>query len=444
MPLSIEQQQVQHLSPRMIQSLQILQMNGAELQDYVEKMMSENPTIEVEPVYDLGNEMRFPEENQANLWGKIYARNKVGRSAYEFVAGTSGETLEEYLKSQIDTRSIPAVTLRTIEDVIHALDANGYLEEDSVSIANRTNQTLQNVLKAEQIVKGLEPIGVGARSLSECLSLQLRSMGEEGLPLQIVEHYLEDMAQGHYHLISKKTGYSRKDIQNACNLIKTLNPKPGTAFCVPETPDFIYPDIVVRNISGNIEISIPGDLSKGIAINTYYQQLLKKTDDPEVAAYLRQKIGEARNLIDAIRNRTNTLYRCVQIIAEIQKDYFMGRSLYLLPMSLHDIAERLDIHESTVNRAIHGKYLQGPSGTTKITDMFGRHILANEGKNISTICVKELIHQYIEEEDKHKPMSDQRLCELLGRKGVVISRRTISKYREEMGIAAASCRRQFD
>lgn len=445
MELSMEVKQVQRLSPQMIQSMEILQMGVQELQEYVEKTMLENPALECERPREKESDaelLRKLEWLSANDNQNRWYHREDAADWMSNVADTGGESLYDHLRSQLDLRRLSPPLRRAVECVLTGLSANGYLEESTDELAARCGQPAELVAKAEALVRALEPAGVGARTLSECLALQLERQGEDGLALTIVQNYLEDMARSHYHRISRETGASREDIHRACGVIRTLEPRPGAAFSIGESPRYIIPDIVVTESNGKLEVTVSDQTMPELKVSGYYQQLLQDTDEAQVRDYLADKVRQACWVVKGIEQRRNTLLSCALVIVRRQEGFFLGDG-NLHPMALADVAGELKIHESTVSRAVKDKYLQCARGLYPLSSFFSRALPAGGGEGVSPQRAKAAIRALIDEEDKRRPLSDQKLCDLLAEQELVLSRRTVAKYRDEMGIQSTAGRKEF-
>lgn len=446
MELSMEIKQVQRLSPQMIQSMEILQMGTQELQEYVEKALLENPVLEGEVQRERGEDRELLRKlewlNANDHQNRWYHREDAAEDWISNVADTSGENLYDYLRSQLDLRRLPPDLRRGVECVLTGLNANGYLEETAGELAARCGQSPEVIAQAEALVRGLEPAGVGARTLSECLALQLERRGEDGLAMTIVRSYLEDMARSHYHRISRETGASREEIQRACCEIRALEPRPGAAYSTGESPRYITPDVVVTELEGQLVVTVSDHTVPELKVSSYYQQLLQNTEETQVKDYLADKVRQACWVVKGIEQRRGTLLSCAQTIARRQEDFFL-RGGHLHPLTLADVAGDLNIHESTVSRAAKDKYLQCARGLYPLSYFFSRALPSGGGEGVSPERAKTAIRTLIDGEDRRKPLSDQKLCDLLGKQGLLLSRRTIAKYRDEMGIASTSGRKEF-
>lgn len=446
MELLLGIQQVQKLSPQMVQSMNILQMSMLELQEYVEKILMENPVLdlEAERKEEERRELRHKVEwlmttDRQNRW---YYQEE-GQNLMELVDDIAEESLYEHLRGQLDLGCFPAHLSIAVDCILSGLNDNGYLEETTEELAQRSGQTLKTVKKAEELVRSLEPAGVGARTLSECLALQLERNGENGLAMTLARHHLEDIAQDHYHHISRETGATRGEIQQACKRIRELNPRPGSSFAVREAPGYIIPDLLVTEEDGKLVITSGEDLLPALKISSYYQDLMKQTQDQEVRDYLTDKVSQAGWVVKSIEQRRSTMLNCARVIVERQEPFFRQGADFLQPLTLADVAEEIGVHESTVSRAVKGKYIQCIHGAYPMSHLFSRALSSDSGETVSAESVKARIRELIGEEDKKKPWSDQKLCDLLAAQGITLSRRTVAKYRDELGIPPATGRKEF-
>ena len=445
MELTLELKQTQKLSPQRIQCMAILQMGTQELQVHVEKALLENPTLELEHEEriserpELLNKMDWLMSNdRQNRW---YHQEDVQNLA-EYVAAADEESLYDHLREQLEPERLSPRLQIAVDCVLAGLNGSGYLEETTEEMSARCGQSVVIVQQAERLVRGLEPAGVAARTLSECLALQLKRAGEFGLALTIAEHHLEDMAQNHYSQIAKKTGATREAIQNACQKIRTLNPKPGAQFAPREAPGYIIPDLLVTEENGCLSVTLGDDFLPVLKVSAYYQKLMRDTSEPEVKEYLEEKVRQAVTMVKSIEQRRSTLLGCAQVIVARQEAFFRHGAGHIQPLTLADVAKEMGVHESTVSRAIKAKYLQCARGTFPLSHFFSRSLQAGDGE-VSSARVKAIIHDLIDREDRKRPLSDQNICDFLAEKKIFLSRRTVAKYREEMGIPSTSGRKEF-
>lgn len=446
MELSLGLKQTQKLSPQMIQCMNILQMGIAELQDYVEKELMENPTLELEneSKRDDQSELRqrvqwLMSSDRQNRW---YHREDI-QDIIDLVADSSEENLYDHLRSQINMEKLPGRLSLAIDCVLSGINYKGYLEESPEELALRCGQPIKVILQAETLVKKLEPAGVGTRTLSECLAVQLERMGETGLPLTLVRYHLENIAHDRYNHISKVTGATREEIQCACRLIRSLEPRPGAQYAPREAPSYIIPDILITEENGELVITPSDDFLPMLKISTYYQSLMNSTEEKEVQDYLTDKVRQASWVIKGIEQRKKTLLKCARIIVLHQEEFFRLGASHLKPLTLADVAAEAAVHESTVSRAIKDKYVQCVQGVYPMNHFFTRALSTDSGDSTSAESIKAAIREYIDKEDKKKPYSDQKICDLLVAQGIVLSRRTVAKYRDEMGIPSTAGRKEF-
>lgn len=445
MDLVLEQKPLQKLSPQMIQSMEILQMSTLELHEYVEEQLMENPVLEREEVCadEEGTQLlRKLEWMAANSRQSRFAHPESAGNLADAVADTDGESLYDHLRAQISWKHLPPIVRRGVECVLTGLNDNGRLEETTEELARRGCVSPEVIETAEQIVQNLEPAGVGAHTLAQCLELQLLRRGECGLPLTIVKNHLEDVAKDHYNRIAAKTGANREEIQQACRIIRSLDPKPGSAFAHTSLPAYIVPDIFVREEDGEVTFFLAGQDVPELRISEYYRSLLRDGEEAAVKDYLSQKIQQAEWVLKSIEQRKNTVTRCMQFIVKRQEEFFRRGRYFLRPMTLADIASDAGVHESTVSRAIKNKYIQCTWGLFPLNDLFTRAIDRGSEER-SAEQVKMQLRTLIEQEDKQKPLSDQKLCDALRQQGVTLARRTVAKYRDELGYPSAPGRKQF-
>ena len=454
MELGLQLKQTQTLSPQMMQAMEILQMGSQELLEYIQETLQENPVLESEeqrPIADSGEdgllrrklEWLAATDNQ-NRW---YHREDA-RDLSDTLPGASGadpgeENLYYHLRSQIDFDALPTELAAAVELVLQSLNGNGWLDEAEEDLALHGGTDRETVLAAVELVQSLEPAGVGARSLSECLSLQLVRQGETGLPLTIARTYLEEMGKDHYNLIAKETGATREEIQAACRVIRSLNPRPGSGFAPGEQVEYITPDLVAVKVEDGFELVSNDSFFPTLRVSSYYHRLMKETEEEQVREYLSGKVRQAKWVLRSVEQRRHTLLSCAQCIAERQTDFFRLGPGHLHPLTLADVAQALEVHESTVSRAVKDKYLQCDHGVFPLSYFFSRAVPASGGDSVSAEQAKSVLRQLIAGEDRRKPLSDQKLVALLEEEGIAISRRTVAKYRDELGIPSTSGRKEF-
>lgn len=455
MELELTQRQGQTLSPQMIQSTTILQMTSQELEEYLETVLQENPVLELDvphdppdPADDLRQKLEWLEandlQNREYHWQDSQADADPLRN-YGTV-DREKESLYHHLQLQLETMQLDGSVADCARMLAASLNQNGWLDEELSVIALEIGQPVSAVEQSLSVVQSLEPAGVGARNLTECLHLQLfRQQPVNELAVQIVEQYLDALSKNRYGLIARSLGVEQSEVLIACELIRSLNPRPGSDFTADQSPAYITPDIIVAAVADHFELAHNDRLFPVLNISPYYTSLLKESDDKQVQDYLTNKLRQAKWTIRAVDQRKATLTACVQCILEIQEDFFRRGEGYLKPMSRADIAQRVGLHESTVSRAVNGKYLQCAQGTYPLSYFFSRGLGPGEtGQNVSADGAKALLKKLIDSEDPRKPLSDQKLCEHMAVKGCILSRRTVAKYRDELGIPGTSGRKIRD
>ena len=452
MELSLSQKQTQTLSPQMMQSMEILQMGSQELLEYIEEAVQENPVLEVdehrageEPFADLRRKLEWLESTDPQNRYYHQQDNEEDNPIERFGGVDAGEeSLYRYVLSQLATMDLAEELREPCVYLVESLDANGWLDEDPDAAAAELGVTRGTMDRALEVVQSLEPAGVGARSLKECLALQLKRRGEEdSLAMKIVEGYLDAVAKCRYGLIAKELEVSQEEVRSACERIKRLEPRPGTGFAARENLTYITPDIIVVSFADHFELLTNDYFFPTLHLSGYYQNLLKESGDKEVQDYLADKVRQAKWVVRSIEQRRSTLLECAQCILDVQEAFFRKGAGYLRPMTLADVAGKLGVHESTVSRAVKDKYIQCAMGVYPLSYFFSRGLGGQEQGGASPEAAKALLKKLVAEEDPQKPLSDQKLCLLMEQEGCTLSRRTVAKYRDELGILNAAGRRTY-
>ncbi|MCR5468143.1 MAG: RNA polymerase factor sigma-54 [Lachnospiraceae bacterium] len=459
MSLSLELRQKQVLSQRMLQTLNVLQMSTQELESFIEEAALENPVIELshqhdDSDYSMDENGGKTTEKQLEISRKLewlestdfqnrvyYEEDRDSEDPDNYVNRQySEESLADYLKAQLLFKTYTQLEEGIVEYILNSLDNKGYLVEDADSIAAWFQTDIETVNKIIDDVRALDPAGVCARDLSDCLKIQLERMGSTNeLAPQIIENHLPDMAKNHTDSLARKLGCSTAEISEAFDIIRSLNPKPGSYFRCREHLRYITPDIYIIKTESSFEILVNEYRFPAINISVEYKSLLEDTTDKEVKSYLRSKVSEAEALKRNIFQRSETLSKVAKELVIWQKDFFLYGPGHLKPMKLRDLADRVGVHESTISRALNGKYLQCFWGIFPLNYYLVSAIKDDE--EISTDSAKTLLRELINHEDKKKPYSDQKLADLLTERGVKISRRTVNKYRVLMEIPDKSGRK---
>lgn len=451
--LNLTQEQKLIMTQQMQLSVKLLQMSNFEIQTYIEKEVQENPVLDAEYRKNEVDSGKSTEEIDYKKFIKYlefddyghgsYSKDEEEVSPFNFISAK--KSLKEYLIEQIieldENNEIKAICKYMVENI----DERGYLDItlDEIEKELKINKELSE--KALKVIHGLDPVGIGARDIKECLTLQLmnKNVEDENLFI-IVEDYLEMIAENKYNIIAKDLKISVKEAQEYGDIIKSLEPKPARGFFTGEEIKYIIPEAYIKKIDGEFCIIMNDGFIPKLNINQLYKQIINGEEDKDTVKFVKDKLNSAVFLIKSIRQRESTIYNILEKIVEIQKDYFQLGEEYLKPMTLKEIADNLEIHESTVSRAIRDKYIHTERGTVKIKDLFTTGISSMDSfDDISTKLIKKEIQELIEAEDKEKPYSDQKICDLLKKKNMDISRRTVAKYREEMGIKSSSKRKRF-
>jgi RNA polymerase sigma-54 factor len=431
--LSMLQQQKLQITQEIRQSIDILQMSSLELMEYLKEQMADNPLIDWisgEPQIKANrNKKNVTAEYNSDWWLNIHTETE--------------KSLEEVLLDQLKYLGLDQKTYFYCLILIRSLNEQGYLDGTLELLAEQTGAPLHELKRALQIIQSMEPQGVGATSLVECLLLQLDANDpQNALARELIAHDLKDIAKRKFAQLAKKYSVDTVAIQMAVDRISKLNPKPGLIYGKGK-PEYITPDILIRNVEGRFEVVLEGRTVPALSWNLFYLNMIKQTDCKETSSYLRQKWAAAKWISKCIEQRKVTLYNVAKTMFEIQQDFCKHGPSHIKPMSLKDIALILNVHESTVSRAIRGKYALTPWGIYELKHFFSASIKQCGEEAASALQLKEQVREIIGKEDKTNPLSDQKIAELLQEKGYMISRRTVTKYRESMNIGSTAQRKRY-
>lgn len=450
--LTIEQTQKLSMTPELIQAIQILQYNNQELNEYIDKELLENPILESEyhkesdteiDIDSLRDQLIQADEN-VEAYKQWESHSTSDEYSYEnFVA--FNYTLTEFLIEQLHFSSLKGQDAEIGRYIIENIDDNGYLSMSLEEICSVLDVDLDSCERVLDLIHTFEPSGVGARDLNECLIIQLASLGELTDEIEfIISNRLKDLADNKYALISKEVGISLTEVQEIADLIKTLEPKPGRGFDSDNSIKYILPDIYVEETNGEYIVSTNDGSTPSLHISSYYNSLAEEAkSDKELSNYLNNRFNSAMWLMKSIEQRKKTIYNVASAIVQFQNDFFAKGERFLKPLTLKQIAETVGVHESTVSRAINGKYMQCPRGVFELKYFFTGGILNEDGSGVSSNSIKSMIKEFVDAEDDKKPLSDSKISEMLHEKGIDISRRTVAKYRDDIGILPSSKRRRF-
>lgn len=440
--LKTELRQELKLTPQLIQSMEVLQMNSQELLDYLGKISEENPLVEQEDAVDLRG--AYEELRQKASWidGGVYGATFSHEDSSIPERGRMDretESLEAFLCDQLDRKRLPKPLLALSKYIAELVDEDGYLAEEDLDDLRSMKIPQVLIGQALETVQSLDPPGVGARTLSECLLLQLaRRKDVSPAVLDIVSRFLPELGRKHYGPICRGLGLTVEEIQAAEKVIAALEPHPGRAFQPAEPTVYVRPDIFIVELDGELQAVLNEYYLPHVSISDYYTRLLKESPEKETKDYLQQKMQQAKWLLNSLERRGSTLRRCADAILKTQHAFFAGETTELAPMGLSSLAEELELHPSTVSRAMRGKYLQCRQGTYPLRYFFSRAV----GGGASQQAIKQKLMTLVRDEDPKHPLSDQTLCKLLSSDGVTIARRTVAKYRLELGIGSSTARKR--
>lgn len=452
--LNLEQSQKLIITPELKQAISILQLSTLELADYLQQEILENPMLEIKEDEDKEHEEQVAEPEMD--WQEYFLdKSDLGLPCgpKEITAAQSIEsylsqvpTLLEHLTLQLDLLELSPKEREIGDFLIGCIDDNGYLRLELSEAVQQCRCSLEEVEKVLGVIHGFDPTGVGARNLAECLKIQLRAKDyNDPVVNAIVDKHLQDLGEGKWLKIAKLLGVSPLQVQAAADLIKSLDPKPGSKFSSSIEPRYIIPDVVIEKVESDYVVLVNDNSVPRLGVNPVYQSIIKKdrSCDEETVRFIENKLNAALWLIKSIEQRRLTLYKVVNTIIQFQKDFFEQGVRALKPLTLRQVAEVLGIHESTVSRATAHKYVQTPLGVFELKFFFASGVENASGASTSAQSVKLMLQELVSKEDQSNPFTDQQLAEILTQKGVNISRRTITKYRDEQGIPSATKRKRF-
>lgn len=441
MDVSIQQTQKLALTPQMEQSLSVLQMGTEELNQCIEEEVLSNPMLD----YAKEPEKKEVRRSQGEGIG-YYSRKKTEDTDYQSylnaIADEKSEDTElaEYLRMQLYTKKISPRRQKIGEYLIECLEESGYLKMDMDELAKGIGLSKEELEREIRFMQTLEPCGVFARDLRECLLLQVQ--GEEQMQRQarlLIEKYLDEIAQNKIPQISKQTGLTTAEITKTIRYIKEeLEPVPGRGYGCTNRNEYIYPDITVKEDEKGYRIILNKEKVHTLELNREYLPMLGQVHSSEENKYLKEQYQKAKILLQNIGKREETLAAVAEAIVDWQRDFFDKGKAFLKPMNLLDIAQELDVHESTVSRAVRDKYLECRWGIFELKYFFSNKTSDGNNCNVLT-CIQEIIRS----ENKQKPLSDAKIAEQLEKKGIRISRRTVTKYREQMQIPNTQMRKEY-
>jgi len=422
------------LSPQQIQFLGLLQTPIVLLEKKIEDELEENPALE--------------EEEEDSEVQKVTSPSNTGLENFQIE--DRSESLQDHLKLQLIGLDLNKDARYLVEYLIESLDESGFLNRDLISIGddiliNDNKKVEQSDLQDALVtVKSLEPTGVGAKDLQECLIIQLRKLKPNNmLAQQIILNHYKSFSNKNFELLLKKYDLKREELEEVYNIVEVLNPIPSAGFSKNvTTPNYIFPDFTIKVNNSELTLQINKGNFKQIKVSGYYEKLLKETSDKNTKMFLTEKIEKAKWFKDSIEQRNITLKKVMTAIINFQKKYLLsGLEKDLKPMRLVDIAHLVQMDISTISRVSNSKYVETNFGTFKVKEFFSDAYRKDNGEVISTKEIKKHLKEIIYTEDKKKPYTDEQLSELLGKDEYHIARRTVTKYRESLSIENAKLRR---
>lgn len=462
-------QQVQNLSmqqmlaPQLQQSLQILQAPILELRNLIQAEISVNPVLEEERTEpSLEDKQRERDEFQEEFehlakldeeWRDYMSQSSAyssrsqdeeERRQFFFDSIVTSETLQQHLLEQLQTSDLDAEQRKIGELIIGNIDDLGFLQISPEDMAANTGLNPEAIQTVLDVIQTFHPVGVGTRDLRECLLVQLRRLGKaESMEYRIVDKYLEDLGKHRYPEIARRLNTSPEQVQKCADFISTLDPKPGQLF-TPDMTNYVLPDVTVEKISGQWQVSLNGEQIPHLRISNTYKDLMAQDGNPaDVRDYIREKIRSGKFLIKSIHQRQQTISNIANEILERQKDFFEKGPTALKPLTMVQVAEVVGVHETTVSRAISGKYMATPWGVFELKYFFTPGYQTADGETMSNTSVKNAIVDLIKNEDTRNPLSDKEIVDILTERGIPIARRTVAKYRAEAGILPSNMRKSY-
>ena len=474
--MAINQKQVlslqQKLSPQQIQMIKLLELPAVQLEQRIKQEIEDTIVLEEEersaedeeqPPQQISFDEYLREDDTPSYKSRINNFSKDDKQRPVYL--TEGRSLQEYLVEQLGYRNLPERDLRLAVYLIGSIDEDGYLRRDLESVADDIAFTMGLETTAEElerllgIIHELEPAGIGARDLRECLLLQMAQMPVNTRPRRlarkILTSYFDEFVKKHYEKLMARLQISEDDFRDAIAEIRHLSPKPGNLYAEggTDTTPYIIPDFILDYQDGRFNLSLNSYNVPEVRVNRRYMEMIRemvgsdgrvREKDKEAIQFVKNKIDSAKWFISAIKQRHDTLMRTMQTILDYQQEYFKdGDKSKLRPMILKDIADRTGLDVSTISRVVNSKYVQTQFGIILLKSLFSEAMQTDSGEEVSSYEIKNILQQCIDEEDKRRPLTDETLMDILNSKGYRIARRTVAKYREMLGIPVARLRKQI-
>ncbi len=476
-----ELKQIQKLSPLQMQVIKLIELNTVELEDRIKQEIEDNPALDTSDFEldgqgeDLSLDRESDETSEDISFGDylneddvpdFQMRDSLRREQPDFIGSTFSNTISlyDFLVEQINLRELNPIDKEIAIYITGNLDENGYLQSNFQSISNDllfqqnidvSDGKLKEILC---IIQDLEPAGVGARDLRECLLLQLNriSMSDaQQMALKIIENYFDEFSKKHYDKITRALQISTEELRDAMEVILSLNPKPGNIWGDPieMAMNDITPDFIVETYNGEISMYLNNKNIPDLKINNTFAEMLQgysqnkesmSSDKKQAMLFMKQKVDSAKWFIDSIKQRQNTLKKTMEAIIKFQQEFFLTEDeATLKPMILKDIANETSLDISTVSRVSNSKYVQTNGGIYPLKFFFSEAMQTDEGEDISSREIKVALKEIIEKEDQSKPITDDKITKMLNEMGYIIARRTVAKYREQLNLPVARLRRKI-
>jgi RNA polymerase sigma-54 factor len=455
------------IGPQMQQSLQILQAPTLELRQIIQQEVEINPVLELEsPEVSLEDAVPDDPDNREERdeldilsqmdeeWREYWAQSRAqsgSRTAedqerWQFLMDSivAPTTLQEHLLSQLHTAEATATVAEHVEFLIGNLDDRGFLNTPVEELSLQHAIPIDKLREAKDLLISFDPVGVGADDLRECLLIQLERLGKrQSLAHRLVDMHLDDLANKRYPILARRMGVPVEQISRAADFISTLDPRPASRFSA-STNNYVTPDIIVEHQAGAwVPVMNNDDLPHLRLSNAYKDMLSQPGSSTEVRNYIREKLRSGKFLIRSIQQRQQTIYKiAVQILAH-QREFLEKGTGFLRPLNMAQVADEVGVHETTVSRAIAGKYMATPHGVFELKFFFSHGVRTESGEDLSNTSVKNAIADLIKGEPKSKPLSDDKLAKILDQQGIKVARRTVAKYREALGILPSHLRKSF-
>ena len=474
--MAINQKQVlslqQKLSPQQIQMIKLLELPAVQLEQRIKQEIEDNIVLEEEersaedeeqPPQQISFDEYLREDDTPSYKSRINNFSKDDKQRPVYL--TEGRSLQEYLVEQLGYRNLPERDMRLAVYLIGSIDEDGYLRRDLESVADDIAFTMGLETTAGElerllgIIHELEPAGIGARDLRECLLLQMAQMPVNTRPRRlarkILTSYFDEFVKKHYEKLMARLQISEDDFRDAIAEIRHLSPKPGNLYAEggTDTTPYIIPDFILDYQDGRFNLSLNSYNVPEVRVTSRYMEMIRemvgsdgrvREKDKEAIQFVKNKIDSAKWFISAIKQRHDTLMRTMQTILDYQQEYFKdGDKSKLRPMILKDIADRTGLDVSTISRVVNSKYVQTQFGIILLKSLFSEAMQTDSGEEVSSYEIKNILQQCIDEEDKRRPLTDETLMDILNSKGYRIARRTVAKYREMLGIPVARLRKQI-